>query len=97
MSQTPSHPYPSDKIVMYSAEWCSDSHRAKYFFEAFGLAYVEIDIEADPVAAAYVQQVNGGRQTIPTIVFPDGSVLVEPSTARLAQQVGVDEDELGWL
>lgn len=70
-------------IVMYSTTWCGDCKRAKRVFAALGVPYTEIDIEQDPAAAEMVKKVNGGMSSVPTIVFPDGSVLVEPSNAAL--------------
>ncbi|MFI5272015.1 MAG: glutaredoxin family protein [Ktedonobacterales bacterium] len=70
-------------IVMYSTTWCGDCRRAKRVFAELGVPFQEIDIERDPAAAARVVQLNGGARSVPTIVFPDGSVLVEPSNAKL--------------
>lgn len=71
-------------IRMYSTPWCSDCYSAKRWFAAHNIAYENIDIEQDEQAAAYVLQVNNGQRTVPTIVFPDGSVLVEPNARDLA-------------
>lgn len=76
-------------ITMYSTRWCPDCRRAKKFLTQHGFSFVEIDIEADPAAARYVLEVNGGRRIIPTLVFQDGSVLVEPSNAELARKLEV--------
>lgn len=74
------------QIVMYSTEHCSDCRRAKAFFEANGVAYLRIDLEGNEEAAAFVMQVNQGRRSVPTIIFPDGSVLVEPGWEELIQK-----------
>lgn len=74
-------------IVMYGADWCPDCRRAKRFFATHGIPYTWRDVESDPEARAFVVQANGGRQVIPTIVFPDGSLLVEPSNAELAAKL----------
>ncbi len=79
----------NDKIVIYSTVWCPDCKRAKQFFGDQRLPYVNIDIEKDPDGMAYVEQVNEGKRIIPTIVFPDGSILVEPSNAELARVLGL--------
>jgi Glutaredoxin-like protein len=71
-------------IRMYSTTWCKDCHFAKRWFDAHHIAYENIDVEQDEQAAEYVRQVNNGRRTIPTIVFPDGSILVEPDANQLA-------------
>lgn len=82
-------PVNPETIVMYTTSWCPDCHRAKFLLDEYGIGYEEIDVEAEPAAQAFVRRVNGGRQIVPTIIFPDGSVLVEPSTAVLAEKVGV--------
>jgi mycoredoxin len=71
------------QIVMYTTTWCGDCRRAKRVFAALGLPYREVDIERDPRAAELVRRLNGGMQSVPTILFPDGSRLVEPSSATL--------------
>lgn len=72
------------KIVMYATTWCGDCRMAKRWFDQHGVAYDYINIEQNDEAAAIVVKLNGGRQSVPTIVFPDGSVLVEPSASQLA-------------
>ncbi len=79
----------TDSIVVYSTVWCPDCKRAKRFFGEQRVPYVNIDIEQDPAAMAFVQQINHGKRIIPTIVFPDGSILVEPSNAELAAKLGL--------
>lgn len=72
------------KITMYATTWCGDCRMAKRWFDQHGVAYDYINIEQNDEAAAYVRKVNGGRSSVPTIVFPDGSILVEPSARELA-------------
>jgi len=79
----------ADSIVVYSTVWCPDCKRAKRFFGEQRVPYVSIDIERDAEAMALVEQVNKGKRVIPTIVFPDGSILVEPSNAQLAAKLGL--------
>ena len=79
----------ADEIVVYSTVWCPDCKRAKKFFSDHRIQYQNIDIEKDPEAMAFVEQVNNGNRTIPTIIFPDGSKLVEPSNAELAEKLGI--------
>ena len=71
-------------ITMYSTTWCGDCRRAKRIFSDFGVPYREVNIEDDEDAAELVQTLNNGMRSVPTIVFPDGGVLVEPSNAALA-------------
>jgi mycoredoxin len=73
----------SQTIVMYGTSWCPDCRRAQRVFDLIGKPYTYINIETDEQAADYVMEVNRGNQSVPTIVFPDGSILVEPSNAEL--------------
>ena len=77
------------KITVYGAPWCPDCKRSKQFLGEQRVPYSWIDIDQDEEARLYVQQVNSGRQIIPTIVFEDGSVLVEPSNAEMAAKLGI--------
>ena len=79
-------PTTAEKIKMYATNWCGDCRMAKRWFDARGIAYDYINIEEDEEATAYVIKVNGGSRSVPTIVFPDGSVLIEPSARELAEK-----------
>lgn len=79
----------TDEIIVYSTVWCPDCKRAKKFFNDHRIQYKNIDIEKDADAMAYVEEVNNGMRVIPTIVFPDGNILTEPSNAELAKQLGI--------
>jgi len=68
-------------ITMYSTTWCGYCRRLKSQLDSVGIGYTEVNIEEQPDAAAFVEQVNGGNQTVPTIVFPDGSAATNPSLA----------------
>lgn len=70
-------------IRFYSTTWCGDCRRARRIFTDLSVPYTEIDIEQDSDAIALVMRLNGGMRSVPTILFPDGSVLVEPSSAEL--------------
>lgn len=83
-----SHPNGKD-IVVYSTTWCPDCRRAKKFFGEQRIPYVNVDIEADAQAMAFVEKINQGRRSVPTIIFPDGQILVEPSNAQLADKLGL--------
>ena len=74
------------QIVMYSTEYCPDCHRAKAFFETNGIQYLKVGLEGNEEATHFVMDINNGYRSVPTIVFPDGSVLVEPSWAQLKQK-----------
>ncbi|MCH7810084.1 MAG: FAD-dependent oxidoreductase [Chloroflexi bacterium] len=74
---------------MYGTVWCSDCKRSKKFFGEQRVHYDFIDIDEDPAGLKIVEELNKGKQIIPTIVFDDGSTLVEPSNAELAQKLGL--------
>ncbi len=77
------------QIRMFGAPWCPDCKRSKQFLNEQRVPYEWNDIDEDEEARAHVQRVNNGKQIIPTIVFPDGSILVEPSNAELAEKLGI--------
>ena len=74
---------------MFGAPWCPDCRRTKQFFDDQGVLYDWINVYDNPDSMKYVDQVNCGKQIIPTIVFEDGSVLVEPTNAELAEKLGI--------
>lgn len=71
------------QIVMYTTEYCSDCVRAKKFFETNNIPHLRVGLEGNPEATDFVIKVNNGYRSVPTIVFPDGSVLVEPGWEEL--------------
>ncbi|MBA2573667.1 MAG: mycoredoxin [Nocardioidaceae bacterium] len=73
----------SAQLTMYSTPWCGYCHRLRGQLDREGIAYTVIDIEQEPEAAQIVEQVNNGSQTVPTLVFPDGSALTNPSVAQV--------------
>jgi mycoredoxin len=77
----------ANEIKFYSTTWCGDCRRSRKVFQAMGVSFTDIDIEEHPEAAEIVRRANHGRQSVPTIIFPDGSVLVEPSNAVLEQKL----------
>src|SRR5450759_523692 len=74
-------------IVVYGAAWCSGCTRAKQFFDEHDVPYTYIDVDHDAEARQAVLDRNGGKQVIPTIVFSDGSFLVEPTNGELAKKL----------
>lgn len=78
----------TDKIIMYGTGWCPDCHRARRIFDENKVDYVHIDIDDHPEAVAVVVGVNNGNRSVPTIVFPDGSTLTEPSNRELLAKIG---------
>ncbi|MBU6332863.1 MAG: glutathione S-transferase N-terminal domain-containing protein [Chloroflexi bacterium] len=77
--------------IMYGTPWCGDCRRSRRLLDQRQVAYQYIDIETDDAARQRVIEINQGNQSVPTIIFPDGSVLVEPSNAVL----GAHLDALG--
>lgn len=78
-----------DRITVYGAPWCPDCRRSKSFLNEQRIDYAWVDIDQDAEGRAYVERLQGGGRTIPTIVFPDGSVLLEPSNTELAAKLGL--------
>jgi glutaredoxin-like protein len=74
-------------IRMYGTAWCGDCFRARQIFKSHDIAYDYIDINADPEGARIVERLNNGNRSVPTIIFPDGTVLVEPSNAQLVDAI----------
>ncbi|MDO7867431.1 mycoredoxin [Nocardioides jiangxiensis] len=70
-------------ITMYSTTWCGYCHRLKSQLDREGIAYQVVDIEKNEDAAFLVMQVNGGNQTVPTLVYADGSAHTNPSLAQV--------------
>jgi thioredoxin reductase (NADPH) len=76
-------------ITLYGTGWCPDCKRSKQFFGEQRVQYEYVDVDADAKALAFVEKTNNGMRSIPTIVFPDGAVMVEPSNAQLAEKLGM--------
>src|SRR5947209_13967466 len=79
-----------NNIKLYGTKWCSDCKRSKKFLGEQRIHYEYINIEEDTDGQAYVQKVQNGGLSIPTIVFNDGSLLIEPSNAELASKLGLE-------
>lgn len=76
-------------ITLYGAPWCPDCKRSKQFLGEQRISYNWVDIDQDESGQQRVQELNDGKQIIPTIVFDDGSILVEPTNAELAAKLGI--------
>jgi mycoredoxin len=72
---------------MYSTPWCGYCHRLKGQLDRAGIAYTEVDIEQEPAAARIVERVNNGNQTVPTVVFSDGTAMTNPSVGDIAEKL----------
>jgi mycoredoxin len=73
----------SGQLIMYTTSWCGYCRNLKRQLAKDGIDISEVDIEHDEAAADYVMSVNGGNQTVPTLLFPDGTALVNPSAAQV--------------
>jgi mycoredoxin len=78
----------SGSFTMYSTPWCGYCHRLKSQLDREGIAFDTVDIEQDPEAAKIVESANGGNQTVPTLVFSDGTALTNPSLAQVKEKLG---------
>ncbi|WP_433297798.1 mycoredoxin [Actinoplanes sp. CA-030573] len=74
-------------LTMYSTSWCGYCHRLKSQLDRAGIAYDVVDIEQDEAAAEFVQSVNGGNRTVPTLRFDDGSALTNPSIVEVKEHL----------
>ena len=77
----------TDAVTMYTTRWCGYCVRLKRQMRDAGIRFAEVDIEEEPAAADVVEAVNDGNQTVPTIVFEDGSALTNPSLAQVADRL----------
>ena len=78
-----------DQLTVYGAPWCPDCRRSKAFLMEQRVPFTWVDIDQDADGLRFVEGLQGGGRTIPTIVFPDGSHLLEPSNAELAEKLGL--------
>ena len=80
---------PEKPIIVYGTTWCPDCRRSKQFLGEHRIQYAWVDIEQDEAAMAEVIRLNEGKRIVPTILFPDGGMLVEPSNDELAARLGL--------
>ena len=76
-----------DKIIFYGTPWCGDCYRSRQLLTEAGIEYIDIDIDQEDGAAEKVIHLNKGYRSVPTIVFPDGTILVEPSNLELTKEL----------
>jgi len=81
----------SEEIVVYGTVWCPDCRCSRRLLDQRGVEYRWIDIDRDAEARAFVEQTNRGFRSVPTIVFPGGCILVEPTDRELDEKISV-----GW-
>lgn len=87
MNDVTTAPPAAGTVTMYSTTWCGYCRRLKTQMDAAGVPYTEVNIEEHPEAAAFVERVNGGNQTVPTLLFPDGSAATNPSLAEVRKRL----------
>ncbi len=81
-------------LIIYTAAWCGDAWRVLQLLDDYEVAYTAVDVDQDPAAADRVRELNGGHLIIPTLVFPEGDHMAEPSNARLMTRLKLEPD--GW-
>jgi mycoredoxin len=77
----------TDALTMYTTSWCGYCARLKRLMDREGIGYREVNIELDEAAAKFVEGANGGNQTVPTLAFPDGTALTNPTIAEVKAQL----------
>ena len=83
----PENSRPANEITLYTTEWCSSCWTTKQVLDTLRVPYREINIGNDEDAAERVMQINNGYRSVPTLVFPDGSVLTEPRAPVLVEKL----------
>ena len=76
-------------VTMFSTEWCGYCKRLKLMLDRTGIGYTEVDIERTPGTPELVERVNDGNQTVPTVVYPDGSTATNPSLQDVRAALGL--------
>jgi mycoredoxin len=90
IDDSPSAGPPTPLIRVYATQWCGDCRRARAAFDKKNVPYVWIDIDTDDDAERFVVEVNHGLRSVPTIIFPDGSILVEPNLSQLLAKLAAE-------
>jgi glutaredoxin-like protein len=80
----------TNEIIMYGTDWCGDCMRAKHFFDKNKIKYRWVNIDHDEAGEKIVLAINHGNRSVPTIIFQDGSILVEPSNHALSVKFKTD-------
>ena len=74
-------------VTMYTTTWCGYCKRLKRMMQDDGIEFAEVDIEKTPGTAEIVEKVNNGNQTVPTLVFRDGTAMTNPSLAKVKEKL----------
>jgi len=79
----------TDKIILYGTTWCGGSRRCRLLLDHHGIPYQWVNIDQDEKSGKLVESLNQGNRSVPTVVWPDGSKLTEPTEEELAKKLGV--------
>lgn len=79
--------FAAETITMFSTPWCGYCKRLKVLMQQAGIPFVEVDIDRDREAEAFVLEVNRGNATVPTVYFPDGTAMTNPSLGQIQQHL----------
>ena len=77
----------TDKIILYGTTWCGGSRRCRLQLDRYGIPYQWVDVDQDEQAGKLVESLNQGYRSVPTVVWPDGSKLTEPTDEELAKKL----------
>lgn len=80
---------PDNKIIFYGVNWCWQSRRARRFLEKHNVPYKFVNIDKDADGEVFVLKMNNGMRSVPTIVFEDGSILVEPTNIQISEKLNL--------
>jgi mycoredoxin len=83
---------PFPKITVYGTDWCGDCFRARRFLKKHAVPYSFVNIDKNKQGERFVLKTNRGQRSVPTIIFEDGSIIVEPSNQELAVKLGISGD-----
>ncbi len=89
IEKTDSKPRLTTPLIVYATQWCGDCVRAKRVLDQYGVPYQWIDVDEDQDSMRVVERLNRGYHSVPTIIFPDGSHLTEPSSRELTEKLGL--------
>lgn len=79
-----------DRIVLYGTTWCGGTRRCRLLLDRYGIPYQWVDIDKDEQAGKLVESLNHGSRSVPTVVWPDGSKLTEPTEEELENKLGLN-------
>ncbi|MFN2174785.1 MAG: glutaredoxin domain-containing protein [Anaerolineales bacterium] len=78
-----------EKIIFYGVKWCWQSRRARHLLDKHNVPYKFVNIDKDKDGELFVLKTNKGMRSVPTIVFEDGSILVEPTNSQIEEKLGM--------